>query len=496
MSNPSPGPDLSSQAVEIGTEVNKLIAEYLTDQQSRSITDPISTDDLRALFEEPIPKKGTPFREVLDLYKDRIVPHAMVSTSPGYFGLMNPTPLPIAIFADSLISTLNQNQAAASHSPVGSVVEETVIRWLGEATGYGSDCSGHLTSGGTVANLTGLKLALHRSAPEARDIGLAGLGTRFTVYVSDQAHFSFIRSMDVLGLGKNALRSIPTQQNATVDVTDIRAAVESDRREGMEPLAIVGIAGTTAAGAIDPLDELADLAEETGIWFHVDAAYGGAAGLSTEYPDLLNGIERADSVTVDAHKWFFVPFVAGGILYRDSRIGLDAFQAMAGYVPDSQTATGRPPTDYYQCGLAGTRRFNALKVWMAIKQMGADWYSETVNRQLQLARDFAERIREMPEWQLAMEPATAIVTFRHEPRQITDAINRGGSEAQSALRERDNLQHRIATAVQKDGRFWISSTPLPGGIALRMNVISFLTDETILESFLESLPALINSAED
>ncbi len=496
MSIPSPGSDLSIQAAEIGREVNELIAEYLTDQQSRRITAPIRADDLRALFEEPIPKKGTPFREVLELYKERIVPHTMASTSPGYFGLMNPTPLPIAIFADSLTSAMNQNQAAASHSPVGSVVEETVIRWLGEATGYGSDCSGHLTSGGTVANLTGLKLALHRSAPEVRDIGLAGLGKRFTVYVSDQAHFSFIRSVDVLGLGRNALRSIPAQQNATVDVTDIRAAVESDRREGMEPLAIVGIAGTTAAGAIDPLDDLADLAEETGLWFHVDAAYGGAAGFSTWYPDLLHGIERADSITVDAHKWFFVPFVAGGILYRESRSGLDAFQAMAGYVPDSQTASGRSPTDYYQCGLAGTRRFSALKVWMAIKQMGADWYSETVNQQLQLARDFAERIKEMPEWQLAMEPATAIVTFRYEPRQITDAICRGGSEAESALRKRDVLQQRIAAAVQKDGRFWISSAPVPGGIALRMNIISFLTDETILEAFLESLQALKNVAGD
>lgn len=496
MSLPPPGPDLSVQASEIGREVNELIAEYLTVQQSRNITDPISADDLRALFEEPIPKKGTPFREILDIYKERIVPHAMVSTSPGYFGLMNPTPLPIAIFADSLISTLNQNQAAASHSPVGSVIEETVIRWLGEATGFGSDCSGHLTSGGTVANLTGLKLALHRSAPEIRDIGLAGMGKKFTVYVSDQAHFSFIRSVDVLGLGRNALRSIPAQQNATVDVTDIRAAIESDREEGMEPLAIVGIAGTTAAGAIDPLDDLADLAEETGLWFHVDAAYGGAAGFSTRYPDLLHGIERADSVTVDAHKWFFIPFVAGGILYRDSRSSLDAFQAIAGYVPDSQTAPGRPPTDYYQCGLAGTRRFSALKVWMAIKHMGADWYSETVNRQLQLARNFAERIKEMPEWQLVMEPATAIVTFRYEPRQITDAISGGGSEAENALRNRDTLQHRIATVVQKDGRFWISSAPVPGGIALRMNVISFLTDETILDAFLKSLPVLENVAED
>jgi aromatic-L-amino-acid decarboxylase len=399
----------------------------------------------------------------------------------------------MGIFADALTSLINQNQAASHHSPAGSVIEEVVIRWLGEATGYGADCYGHLTSGGTVANMTGLKLALHRAAPEVRDRGLVAAGRRFTVYASDQLHFSIERSVDILGLGRAALRLVPTRADATVDPENMRKLMEADRREGLEPFAIVGIAGTTASGAVDPLPELADLAEKTGLWFHVDAAYGGAAGLSREYPGILSGIERADSVTVDAHKWFFVPFVAGGILFRDRAFAEDTFQNVAGYIPPSEAAK-LPPTDYLKQGLAGTRRFNALKVWMAFKHLGADWYASVVDRQLRLTHKVAQVITQLPDWQVAVSPATAIVTFRYEPERIRGAIADGGPGSDAARQERDRLQIRIANAVQNEGRFWISAAPVPGGFALRLNVISWLTDETLVDAFLTELPRYAQEA--
>ena len=489
-----PDPNLNPLVEEIGKRVNSMIAEYLDGQQTRRITDPTPVEKLRSLFDEPLPRQGMPPLDVLDLYAQRVVPHTMVSTSPGYLGLMNPTPLPISIYADALASTLNQNQAASHHSPVGSVIEETVIRWLGEATGYGSDCYGHLTSGGTIANLTGLKLALHQAAPEVREFGLVKAGRRFAVYASDQLHFSLVRATDVLGLGSKALRSVPARPDATADVEAIAAAIESDRRQGWDPMAIVGIAGTTAAGAIDPLEELADLAEKTGAWFHVDAAYGGAAGLSREFPRLLRGIERADSVTVDAHKWFFVPFVAGAILFRGPEHGLASFMAAATYIPPPRGGSQHPPTDYYQHGLAGTRRFDALKIWMALKHMGADWYANAVDRQLRLTRRFAEKVESIPGWNIAVAPATAIVTFRYEPERIALAISKKDAEAERALQQRNALQEWIASTVQEEGRFWISATPVPGGTALRLNVISYLTDESTIDALLDTLPELGNRA--
>jgi glutamate/tyrosine decarboxylase-like PLP-dependent enzyme len=478
---------------EIGDRVTRIISDCLTSRTTQSITDPTGVGELRDLFVEPLPRMGTGHDEILDLFADRIVPHTLVSTSPGYLGLMNPTPVTMGIFADALTSLINQNQAASHHSPAGSVIEEVVIRWLGEATGYGADCHGHLTSGGTVANMTGLKLALHRAAPEVRDQGLVASGRRFTVYASDQLHFSIERSVDILGLGREALRLVPTRDDATVDPEVMRKLMDEDRRKGLEPFAIVGIAGATATGAVDPLPELADLAEEAGVWFHVDAAYGGAAGMSREYPGILAGIERADSVTVDAHKWFFVPFVAGGILFRDRDFAEDTFQNVAGYIPPSEAAE-LPPTDYLKQGLAGTRRFNALKVWMAFKHLGADWYTSVVDRQLGLTHKVAQVITGLSDWRIAVPPATAIVTFRYEPVDMRRAIAGGGPGGVAALKERDQIQIRIANAIQEEGRFWVSAAPVPGGFALRLNVISWLTDETLVDEFLTELPRYAREA--
>ena len=488
-------PDQVSPAVvrEIGERVTRIIAEVLEGRTCQAIMDPTGVSDLRALFDEPLPRRGTPHAELLELFTRRIVPHTLVSTSPGYFGLMNPTPVTMSIFADALTSLINQNQAASHHSPAGSAIEEVVIRWLGEATGYGRDCHGHLTSGGTVANLTGLKLALHRAAPEVREKGLVAAGRRFTVYASDQLHFSIERAMDVLGLGREALRLVRAGKDARVRPEAVRRLIDADREDGLEPIAIVGIAGATACGAVDPLLELAEVAREAGTWFHVDAAYGGAAGLSRAFPGILEGIEEADSVTVDAHKWFFVPFVAGGILFRDRAFAEAAFENAAGYIPPSEAATV-PPTDYLKQGLAGTRRFDALKVWMAFKHLGADWYAEVVDRQLRLTRRVAEAVGDMDQWRIAVPATTAIVTFRHEPEVLGERIARGGRPGKAALAERDRLQIRVAEAVQRDGSFWVSAAPVPGGFALRLNVISWLTEEARVDAFLEALPRYAREA--
>lgn len=483
------GPNAHPLAEEIGARVNRLIAGYLAGQQDRRITDPTPVEELRELLYEPLPRRGQPYQQVIEEYSERIAAHTTSSTSPGYFGLMNPTPALMGIYADALISAMNQNQGASHHSPSGSVVEETVIRWLGEATGYGSDCCGHLTSGGTVANLTGMKLALHRTAPEVRRQGLVSAGRRLAVYVSDQVHFSLDRAMDVLGLGMDALRKVPSSPDATADVDAMAEAIRKDREQGWEPMAVVGIVGTTTSGAVDPLPRLADLAKDEGAWFHVDAAYGGAVGLSSDYPDLLAGLDRADSVTVDAHKWFFVPFVAGGILHKDPGHELDAFQTSALYIPPTG-GPGRPPTDYYQRGIAGTRRFNALKVWMTLKNVGADWYSSVVDRQIALARRAGEAIGGTSDWEIAISPTTAIVTFRYVPGDIHEGIAKGGETAREALVRREALQKWIAACVQAEGRFWVSAAPLPGGTGLRLNVISYLTDSRTIDAFVAGLPEL------
>jgi len=209
--------------------------------------------------------------------------------------------------------------------------------------------------------------------------------------------------------------------------------------------------------------------------------------------ELLSEDSGADSVTVDAHKWFFVPFVAGGILHKKPDHELAAFRMDAAYIPPAEEP-GRPPTDYYQRGVAGTRRFNALKVWMALKHMGADWYADVVDRQMDLARAVQKAVEDLPEWEVVVPASTAIITFRFVPSEIADAIDRGGQEAELARQQRDDLQDWIARTIQQEGRYWISSAPLPDGKGLRLNVISYLTDQDTIDGILGSLPELKDRA--
>src|SRR5687767_14715753 len=235
--------------------------------------------------------------------------------SPRYYGLFNPTPLPIAVWADTLASAINQNGAAWRNSPSASIIEARVLRWLCALMGYGGESFGTLTSGGSEANLLGLKCARDRGVEGARDRGVSAAagGPELTVYASEQCHYSFIKCVDILGLGRENLRKVPTDERFHIRVGDLREMIAADLARGATPLCVAGAAGATSTGVVDPLDELAEVAREFKLWFHVDAAYGGALAFSERERWRLKGIERADSITIDPHKWLFVPFACGAL---------------------------------------------------------------------------------------------------------------------------------------------------------------------------------------
>jgi len=235
---------------------------------------------------------------------------------------MNPAPLPVAVFAEALASAMNQNVASWRHAPSGTAIEKRVIRWLCDLFGLPETSFGTLASGGSLSNITALKLAINRSLgrdlSQVEDLEGPGSGiSKLVFYVSSQGHYSFDKAVDVLGLGRGQLRKIPQDDIFRVDLKAMEQAIEDDLAAGLKPSCIIGIAGSTNTGSIDKLDRLADLARRYDCWFHVDAAYGGAVVLSEMYGPMLRGIDLADSITVDPHKWFYMPFSAGGILVRD-----------------------------------------------------------------------------------------------------------------------------------------------------------------------------------
>lgn len=484
MSKPkdSPLPDTRALAGEherLGRAAVEIVSEYARTLDDAPVCSRATPAELDALFDEPLPDVGVSAEEVFEKFRRDVVPHAMNIPSPRYFGLFNPTPLPVAVWADALISALNQNGAAWRNSPSASAVEARVLRWLCQLIGYGPEAFGTLTSGGSEANLVGLKCARDSVVNGARDTGLRSSSAtgELLVYASEQSHYSFVKSVDILGLGREGLRKIETDERFHIRTDVLRETIRRDLDAGHTPVCVAGAAGATSTGVVDPLDELADIAREFGLWFHVDAAYGGALAFSSKHRARLKGIERADSVTVDPHKWMFVPFECGALLVREGgRVLRDAFDITPEYLSEERGGAD-VEYDFFRYGQLGTRRAMALKVWMALKTVGVRGYAATVERQIELVNYLASRFDELEDFERVGEVETALCCVRFIPQSA-----RGRSDA-----EQDELQRALQRSVEQSGGAWLATTVLHGRRALRINVNSFLTERRHIDYLVELL---------
>src|SRR5215212_1370768 len=480
--NNSRVPDTRTLAEEherLGGAAVRLIADYARSLDAAPICSKATPEELVELFDEPLPQEGVGFGEIFEQIGRDLVPHAMNIPSPRYFGLFNPTPLPVAVWADAVASALNQNGAAWRNSPSLSVVEARVLRWLCQLVGYGPEAFGTLTSGGSEANLVGLKCARDRAVEGARDRGLRKQGStgRLVVYASEQCHYSFVKSVDILGLGRENLRKVDTDERFHIRTDLLREAIKRDLEEGHTPVCVAGAAGATSTGVVDPLDELADIARESGLWFHVDAAYGGALAFSEKHRWRLRGIERADSVAFDPHKWMFVPFECGALLVRGGgRVLRDAFDITPEYLSENRGGAD-VEFDFFRYGQLGTRRAMALKVWAALKSLGVRGYAEVVERQIELVEHLAARFDALEEFERMGEVETALCCVRYLPKGFRE----------KPTPEQDELQRALQQRVERSGGAWLATTVLKGRRALRINVNSFLTERRHVDYLVELL---------
>ena len=471
---------LSAEHERLGHAVTAIIKDYVRSLDGRRVTSEATPADLERLFDEPLPESGIGADEILQKFVRDVVPHAMQIPSPRYYGLFNPTPLPIAVWADALTAAINQNGAAWRNSPSASVIEARVLRWLCELVNYGQESYGTLTSGGSEANLIALKCARDRAHARVRDYGVRAAAGDLLVYASEQSHYSFEKSVDILGLGRKNLRKVAVDDRFHIRIDALREEIEHDRREGRVPICIAGAAGATSTGIIDPLEELADIAREYDCWFHVDAAYGGGLAFSEKHKHLLRGIERADSITIDPHKWMFVPFACGAVLVRDgARVLRDAFDITPEYLSEQRESMKGADVEYdfFRYGQLGTRRFNALKIWMALKFLGKRGYAEIIERQIELTRYLAARIDEMKDFVRVGQVETAVCCFRFLPERMRTADDATRNRLQMALQQR----------VEQSGKAWISTTVLQGDRAIRVNINSFLTERRHINDLVELL---------
>ena len=471
MSASTPFDPTAEDVRALGRETVEWIAQHYAALRDLPVVPDTTPQRTFALFDEPLPEDGESWPELLERFRRDVAPNSFHLPSPRYFGLMNPTPLPVAVFAESLAAALNQNLGAWHHSPAGTAIERQVIRWLCDLAGYPATAFGSLTAGGTPANTTGLKIALANMIPETTARGVFGLAARPVLYASAEAHFSIEKSANILGPGaREGLRSVSVDRHSRIDVAALRHMIAEDRAAGLRPFCVVGIAGVTSNGVIDPLDAVADAAREFGLWYHVDAAYGAGALMSARLRERMRGIERADSITMDPHKWWYMPYPCGAILTKDGEAGLRSFTADDVYIPD----TGRS-IEFRHHGLVGSRPFSALKLWMAMKLVGRRAYGRLAEEQVELTERFVRELTRDGDWEAVTEVDTAIAAVRY----------RGGDRGTGPAL--DAVQDRIVERVMASRRHWISATTTVGVRAIRVMVISYLTRWEHLEELIGAL---------
>ena len=378
----------------------------------------------------------------------------------------------MAVLAEALVAALNPQLARLARSQLAARIERETVRWIGERVGWQKPFDGTFTSGGNEANFSAMAMALAVRFPQSVEDGLASCTAKPVLYASAEAHHSLDKSAGLLGLGRKALRRIPVNAAAQMDTAQLETQIMQDMAEGFAPFCVVATAGTTNSGAIDDLIRLAEICKRHALWLHIDGAYGAAAIFSDRHRELVRGIELADSITIDPHKWLAMPFAAGVVLTSHPEALQQAFATSTPYMPKKSGST--PMLDNFQVSTQWSRRMNSLKLWLTLQVHGRQAYEELIDRQLKLAAFFANWVRSSEIFELAAPQVLPIVNFRIKHAGMTDEDRRAAHEA-------------IVHEVTRDGRRWISTTLVNGESVIRMMVISYLTAHRHLEDLMVAL---------
>jgi glutamate/tyrosine decarboxylase-like PLP-dependent enzyme len=409
--------------------------------------------------------------DVLSLISQCLWDHQVHVAHPRYYGLFNPAPTTMGIVADALAAAFNPQLASWNHSPFAVEVERYLIKEFARKFGYDFEkADGTFTTGGTEANITALLTALVKAFPGYAENGLRGLAMQPTMYISSESHHSFIQAARICGLGTHAVREIAVDEKGKMDVQALAAQIHQDRKAGVRPFLLIASAGTTNSGVVDPLVRMAEIASEEKLWYHVDAAWGGAGVLVPELKPFLAGIDRSDSITFDSHKWLSVPMAAGLYLTRHPGILGETFRISADYLPAKPT--GQELIDPYEHSIQCSRRFTGLKVFMSLAVAGWEGYSSVIRHQVALG-DLLRKELVTSGWNIMNETKLPLVCFIDKQNSL------GGS-----LGFLEAVAHEIVTS----GKAWISVTRLAKKTpVLRACITNYRTEEDDIRALVSDL---------
>jgi len=464
---------------EAGHRLIDRIADFMATMPAGPVTSGDTPETVRELVgRAPLPEVGTPATRLLEESAELLFRHSLFNGHPRFWGFITSSAAPIGALADLLAAAVNPNAGGWLLAPSAVEIERQCIRWIAELLGFPTGCGGLLVSGGNVANFVGFWVGRRVKTPwDLRSRGFDAQERAVRVYTSQETHTWIQKATDLSGMGTDAIRWVPTDAKMRMDTAALRRTIEADIAAGDLPLLVVGTAGSTSTGAIDPLDEVGAIAREYGLWFHVDGAYGAPAAALPESPAELKALSGADSLAIDPHKWLYAPLEAGCTLVRDEQALRDTFTYHPPYYPDSDDSAVEPPTYYHEYGPQNSRGFRALKVWLGLRQAGRTGYVRMIRDDIALARRMYELADADPEME-AVTLGLSVATFRFVPRGLDTA--RAG--AQEYL---DTLNHDLIERMQEEGEAFVSNAVVNGRYLLRACVVNFRTTEADVAALMD-----------
>jgi aromatic-L-amino-acid/L-tryptophan decarboxylase len=462
----------SEEFRSLGHALVDRIAGFLDSLPQRKVTTGESPTEIREALDanRSLPQRGTDPAQLLEHAADLLMEHSLFNGHPRFWGYITSSGAPLGALGELLAAAVNPNVGAWLLSPMASEIEAQTIRWVAEMIGYPVTCAGLFVSGGNMANFVCFLAARHAHAE--KNVRVQGMdGTRLRAYCSKDTHTWIQKAADIAGLGTDAIRWIATDGEMRMDVAALREQILQDRAAGETPFLVIGNAGSVSTGAIDPLPELAEVCREFDLWFHVDGAYGGLAAVLPDAPKEFAGLRLADSVAVDPHKWLYAPIEAGCALVRDA----EKLRAAFAYHPPYYHF-GTEAINYFDLGPQNSRGFRALKVWLALQQVGRDGYIQMIAEDIRLAQEMFRRISQYTALE-ALTQSLSITTFRYVPPDL-----KAGDE--NVDRYLDELNEALLTQLQNGGEAYLSNAVIQGRFALRACIVNFRTSMEDVEALL------------
>ncbi len=456
-----------------GNSVTQFIIEYLGGLRDHPAYRHTSSCEIRSGLDSKLPTKGTDFESLLKVFRDTIVPFSRQNAHPRMFGYVQSPGTPIGAFADLLASTLNANLTIWRSAPAAVELERMTIDWIRQILGFPAEALGLFVSGGSMANLAALAAA--------RQTRSDSLG-RLRLYASSATHFSIAKAAALLGIGRENVRIIAVDERLKMRVNDLVAKIQADLQAGYVPFCVVGNAGTVDTGTVDLLGEIREITERFQLWMHVDGSYGAFAVLADSAKNLFSGMEQADSIALDPHKWLYLPVDVGCVIYRDPEAAHAAFAHEAEYT----RMFGEEADEAFVCWDYGpelSRRFRALKVWMLLKGVGLDRLGNAIESNLACARHLETMVQASDDFDMVAPVELSIFCFRHVPAQLRN-------ESPKVI---DAFNERLLVALQRDGSSYLSNTTIADRFALRGCVLNYRTTLHDMEILLDDLRRVAKS---